>query len=270
MSPENGFLLPGDSSYRHVITYGPAIDNQIIHELFTAIRSVAGVMKLRTGYVDSLVRITAQLPPTRINRYGGIQEWITDHHEIEPGHRHMSQLFGLYPGTTLTRDTALLAASRRTIERRLQYGGGHTGWSRAWVINFFARLKDGNSAFHHLEQLLVKSTLPNLFDDHPPFQIDGNFGGTAGIAEMLLQSHNGEVHLLPALPDAWADGKVTGLRARGGLTVDMEWAAGKLIRVYVTASEAGSFRFRHGALLSAVDLARGEKRAISFGSIRDN
>jgi alpha-L-fucosidase 2 len=270
MSPENGFLLPGDSSYRHVITYGPAIDNQIIHELFAAIRSVAGVMKLRTGYVDSLVRITAQLPPTRINRYGGIQEWIIDHQEIEPGHRHMSQLFGLYPGTTLTRDTALLAASRRTIERRLQNGGGHTGWSRAWVINFFARLKDGNSAFHHLELLLVKSTLPNLFDHHPPFQIDGNFGGTAGIAEMLLQSHNGEVHLLPALPDAWADGKVTGLRARGGLTVDMEWAAGKLIRVYVTASEAGSFRFRHGTLLSVVDLARGQKRAISFGSIRDN
>ena len=237
MSPENGFYLGGDTTYRHIVTYGPAIDVQIIRELFKAMRAVASVTALSPAYLDSLAAVEKQLPPTRINSYGGIQEWIADYREEEPGHRHMSHLFGLYPGTTLTGDTALMKAARTTIEHRLRYGGGHTGWSRAWMINFYARLKDGNTAAYHVEQLLRKSTLSNLFDDHPPFQIDGNFGGSAGVLEMLVQSHEGIVDLLPALPGAWPGGQVMGIRARGGLVLDLRWAGGRLQSVTAHAPD---------------------------------
>jgi len=258
MSPENGFYLPGDSSFRSVVTYAPAIDVQIIVELFYAIKSVASIMKLSPDYIAGLEQIKMQLPPILINRNGGIQEWIKDYPEQEPGHRHMSQLFGLYPGTSLTRDTSYLAAARKTIENRLKYGGGHTGWSRAWMINFFARLKDGNTAYYHLEQLLIKSTMSNLFDDHPPFQIDGNFGGTAGIAEMLIQSHNNQLVLLPALPDAWKKGKVTGLKARGGLTVDMEWDNGRLIKSTLYSTIDQTVHIKYSTDVQTIVIKKGQ------------
>jgi alpha-L-fucosidase 2 len=170
----------------------------------------------------------------------------------------MSQLFGLYPGTSLTNDSIYLQASRKTIENRIKYGGGHTGWSRAWMINFFARLKDGNTAYKNLEQLLIKSTMSNLFDDHPPFQIDGNFGGIAGMAEMLLQSHHNQLDLLPALPDAWPDGRVKGLKARGGITVDIEWEKGMLSKATIYSSVDQKIKVNYNNDVHVIDIKKGQ------------
>jgi len=158
----------------------------------------------------------------------------------------------------------LARAARATIERRLQHGGGHTGWSRAWIINFWARLEDGEQAHANVVALLAKSTLPNLWDLHPPFQIDGNFGGTAGIAEMLLQSHAGELHILPALPKAWADGAFTGLRARGGVEVDAEWTRHQLTSVTLRATVSGTHRIRFPAHPRGVSLTMSGVSPVKF------
>lgn len=252
VSPENTYLT--STGTRGCLCAGPSMDSEIITVLFNDVIKAAEILGKDSEFAERLAKLLERLPKPEIGKYGQIKEWAVDYDEVEIGHRHISQLFALHPADLITpvKTPKLADAARATLVRRLIHGGGHTGWSCAWIANMWARLYDGRMVYENLKRLLCHSTNPNLLDTHPPFQIDGNFGGVSAVAEALLQSVSGEIILLPALPDEWREGSVKGLRAKGGFGVDISWRDNRLTSAVITSDLGGECRLRTNCVASLV------------------
>ncbi len=282
VSPENTYVLP--TGEKGANGYGVTMDNQILRDLFGQCMKGFAVLQKEDAlseevlkklseaeitdvadFIKQVEKACSGLKPTQIGSDGRILEWQEEYEEWEPGHRHISHLYGMHPSEQITMDDTpeLAAAARKTLEYRLSHGGGHTGWSRAWIINHYAKLWDGETAYENIEQLFGHSTYPNLFDKHPPFQIDGNFGATAAMAEMLLQSTMQRVVLLPALPKAWESGSMKGIRMKGNAEADIDWEQGKLKQCVIRAEAAWNSKVRYQDKVITLQLAAGEEKVLT-------
>lgn len=269
ISPENTYILPDGTKGR--LCEGPTMDVEILTELFRGYLKACRVLGKEGDNVRAARELMEKFPKLKIGKYGQLQEWMEDYEEEEPGHRHISHLYGMYPGSMLNSDEIpeLMDAARVTLERRLANGGGHTGWSRAWIIGLWARFGEGEKAYENFQALLTGSTFPNLMDNHPMgdgfvFQIDGNFGASAALVEMLVQCHTDTVYLLPALPGQMKTGAVRGLRLRGGKVLDMEWKDSKVTRVRVVSGYGSGMRLYVNGMEKEVTLKAGEAYEETF------
>ncbi len=264
LSPENTYISStGDSG---ALSMSPTMDNMILRQLLTSYLEGSKLLGIDEAKDNEIINtMLDKLPPTQISKKGTIMEWYQDYDEVEPGHRHISHLYGLHPGNEIVEEkTDLFEAAKKTIKERLSHGGGHTGWSKAWITCFYARLKDGDNVYSNLIELLQNSIQDNMLDIHPPFQIDGNFGIAEAIIESLVQSHAGYIDILPALPSYWKKGELKGIRLRGGMTADISWDEFGLIEFIVVSDIDSKVEFRYKDKVRLLTLESGLKTEVSF------
>lgn len=267
MSPENKYYpLSDNKDITATIAFSPTMDIEIITCTLKNYIECENILKINPKDKERAEKTLEELPPLRVGKNGCLMEWEKDYEEAEPGHRHISHAFGLYPANLITENSPeLYDAVKNTIERRLKHGGGHTGWSRAWLINLFARLKDGSKTYEHIRLLLTQSTLPNLLDIHPPFQIDGNLGGAAGIAESLLQSHEDYIHILPAANNTLT-GSFEKLKARGNIEVSASFVDGYVTEIEMYSPNEKTVNVKVNSQIYSVDLKSNSIAQLSFNN----